>query len=373
MMDYHERERTALLKALGEIPAELTRSKVKDDAGGFVQLFRCDEIFPKHLMACAIDGVGTKVLIAEALNKYDTVGIDCVAMSANDMACLGGVAPFLYLSYIAVCERIQTEGLLSDLIRGVNEGLLRCDLSSLPHVQWPLNLGKGETASVDELLSGAKPGYGFDIAGALIGFAVKGTARPAVKPGHRIIGLSSSGPHSNGYTFLRHLLLDGRFESRPEVRAYYYGRYDLQDMVPGDFRSFGQALIEPTTMYSRFMSKAARQYPNVQGINNTGHGLKNLNRVGQKLEFRLTSLPNYQPLFRVVESISPVPLKELFEKLNMGWGFFVICEPGQVESLLALAKEEGIGSKEVGEVRAFEGGTRTVLEMHGAEHVYEGY
>lgn len=373
MMDYHERERLALRKALADLPAELTRNKIKEDGGGFVQLFKNEEVFPKHLMACAIDGVGTKLLLAEAMGQYDTVGIDCVAMSANDMACLGAIVPFLYLSYIACAERIQTEGYLTDIIAGVNEGLRQCDLSSLPHVQYPVNLGKGETASVDELLSGTRAGYGFDIAGALVGFVAKGQARPVIKPGYRIVALASSGPHSNGYTFLRHVLLNGSFDNRQEFRALYYGRYDLKDPVPGDFRTFGQALLEPTRIYSTFMSKAVHEFPNLQGVNNTGHGLKNLNRLSQRLEFRILDLPNYQPLFRIVESISPIPVKELYEKLNMGWGFFLICEPGQVDALVSLAKEEDIGAKEVGEVRSFEGPTRTVLQSRAGEFVYEGY
>jgi len=373
MIDYHEREREALQKALRTIPQELTRNRVKGDGGGFVQLFKNDDVHPKYLMACAIDGVGTKLVLAEAMNRFDTVGIDCVAMSANDMACLGAVSPFLYLSYVACQEKIQTEGILPDLIEGVVQGLERCNLGHLPHVPWSVNLGKGETASVDELLSSTRPGYGFDLAGALIGFVRKGGARPSVKAGNRIIGLGSSGPHSNGYTFLRHLLLDGTFESRPDARARYFGRFNLNDPVPGGFKTFGEALLAPTTIYSVFMSKATEQYPSIQGVNNTGHGLKNLNRVADNKEFRLMDLPNYQPLFRVVESVSPVPRKELYEKLNMGWGFFVICEEKQVDSLIQLAKEEKIGAKEVGEVRDRDGQTCTVLESEGEELVFEGY
>jgi len=373
MIDYHEREREAVQKALLDIPLELVKHRVKGDGGGFVQLFKNDDVHPKHLMACAMDGVGTKLILAEVMGIFDTVGIDCVAMSANDMACLGAVAPFLYMSYIACQEKIQTEGILGDLISGILEGLKQCSLGHLPHVPWSVNLGKGETASVDELLSSVRPGYGFDLAGALVGFVRKGGARPMVKTGNKIVGLGSSGPHSNGYTFLRHLLLDGAFESRPQARARYSGRYDLNDPIPGGFKTFGEALLAPTTIYSVFMSRATEQFPNIQGINNTGHGLKNLNRVSDNKEFRLFALPNYQPLFRVVESISPVPGKELYQKLNMGWGFFVICEANQVESLIQLAKEEKIGAKEVGEVRDSSKGVRTVLESDGEEWVFEGY
>ena len=180
----------------------------------FAELYENNEVFPKHYIATAIDGVGTKIIIAEAMRKFDTIGIDCVAMSANDLATLGAVSPFLFMDYLACQNKVQQEKITGEIIKGVVRGLKQCNASNILRNSIRINFGKGETASVDELIDSAD-GYGFDIAGCMIGFIRKEKMKKQkVKIGDRIIALGSSGFHSNGYTDLRLNLLKGDFEQR---------------------------------------------------------------------------------------------------------------------------------------------------------------
>src|SRR3989338_9981047 len=197
--------------------------------GMFAELYHNDEVFPNHLMACAIDGVGTKLILAEAMEKYDTVGIDLVAMSSNDLATLGKVAPLLFIDYFAVKKEFQEKALTGPLMEGIVKGLEMADAGDILRSSIHMNIGKGETASVDELISGLNPGMGFDIAGGMIGFIKKKDVNSNVKVGDKIIALKSSGPHSNGYTDLRLKLLNGDFETRKEFKKRYTGRFRLDD------------------------------------------------------------------------------------------------------------------------------------------------
>jgi len=211
------------------IPSSLKQDMLKESKGMFAELFENNEIFPKHYIATAIDGVGTKVVVAEAMHKFDTIGIDCVAMSANDLATLGAVSPFLFMDYLACQSKFQEEKFTGDLIKGVVKGLEQCNSSSILRNSVRINFGKGETASVDELISSAT-GYGFDIGGCMIGFIDKKKFnRQKIKPGQKIIALKSSGPHSNGYTDLRLNLLNGDFETR--IKEFSENEYfgDLPD------------------------------------------------------------------------------------------------------------------------------------------------
>src|SRR3990167_7562532 len=120
---------------------------------------------------------------------YDTVGIDCVAMSANDLATLGKVSPFLFMDYLACQSKIQEEAISGEIIKGMSRGLEMCDASTILKNSIRMNFGKGETASVEELISSTRPGYGFDIAGAMIGFLPKKKLKAEAQPGDVILAL----------------------------------------------------------------------------------------------------------------------------------------------------------------------------------------
>jgi len=363
--DYQKREAKAVDAIKKAIPSSLKQNMLPISKGMFAELYE-SKVFPKHYLACAIDGVGTKIILAEAMHKFDTVGIDLVAMSANDLATLGAVSPFLFVDYFAVQEKIEEEGLTGEIMKGIVKGLEQCDSSGILRNSIKINLGKGETASVDELISAIKPGYGFDIAGAMIGFIEKDKLNTKISVGDKIIALKSSGPHSNGYTDLRFHLLNGDFETRPEFKKRYKGKFSLSDYFNG--KTIGESLLEPTKIYVKLVNKIASKY-NIIGVNNTGYGLKNFNRYNGKFEFFIDDPICPHPIFELMQRESRFSDKEMYQRFNMGMGFFIICKKEDSESILKIVGKEG---QLVGEVRKA-ASTRTIMVKDNKEIVFEGY
>ncbi|MBI2657645.1 phosphoribosylformylglycinamidine cyclo-ligase [Candidatus Woesearchaeota archaeon] len=362
---YQERESKAVDAIKKAIPSSLKPSMLQQSRGMFAEVFENNEVFPRHYIATAIDGVGTKVIIAEAMRTFDTIGIDCVAMSANDLATLGNASPFLFMDYLACQTRVQEQKITGEIIKGVVKGLQQCDASKILRNSVRINFGKGETASADEIISSAN-GYGFDIAGCMIGFIEKKRfQKNRIKPGQKIIALKSSGPHSNGYTDLRLNLLKGDFETRADFRRKYKGRFSLDDKFDGS--TIGKILLEPTKIYIEAMAKISKQF-DVAGFNNTGYGLKNLNRAKENVEFRINSPLKPQPIFDLMQKESGFTDEQMYSTFNMGMGFFVVCGKEDADDILQIAKDGDI----VGEVRK-SNKTTTVLEKNNKKIVFEGY
>lgn len=364
-MSYQEREAKAVEAIKRAIPDSLKRDMLKQSKGLFAELYENNEAFPEHYMASAIDGVGTKLLLAEAMGVYDTVGIDLVAMSANDLATLGAVSPFLFMDYLACEKEIEEKRITGDIIRGIVKGLEQCDASDVLRNSIRVNFGKGETASVDEMVYGLKPGYGFDVAGSMIGFIKKSSLRTKVNVGDSIIALKSSGAHSNGYTELRLRLLKGDFEGREQFRKLYAGKHRLDDDIGGT--TIGKALLEPTRIYTRDVAKAAKDF-RVMGFNNTGYGLKNLNRINQNVEFYIDNPIEPQQIFKVMQQESKFTDEQMYTTFNMGMGFFIVAKKEDSEQIVQDVK----GCEVVGEVREAKS-TRTVLIKGGRKMAFEGY
>jgi len=362
--DYQKREASAVKALKDAIPASLKKNLVASSKGMFAELYENDKVFPGWYMATAVDGVGTKLLIAEAMGVFDTIGIDLVAMSANDLACFGKTAPFMFLNYLACQSKIQEKKITGDIMKGIVQGLKQCDASDILKIN--VNIGKGETASVDEMISGLKPGYGYDVGGCLIGFVKKEKMDFELKPGQKVLALKSSGPHSNGYTDLRLFLLNGDFETRAEFRKRYKGVFNIKDKIPGTTQTIGQALLEPTIIYTRVMAAIASKY-DVVGVNNTGYGLKNLNRVPGHAEIVINNPLKPQPIFYLMQKESGFSEEKMYRTFNMGMGFFIICEEKDTKDILKICKEHNQEADIVGEVR--KGKKQTVLK----EIIYEGY
>ncbi len=363
---YQERESKAVEAIKNAIPSSLKQDMLKESKGMFAELFENNEVFPDHYIASAIDSVGTKVILAEAMGIYDTIGIDCVAMSANDLATLGAVSPFLFMDCISCQSEIEEKAVTGDIVKGMSKGLLQCNSSGILKNSIRINFGKGETASVDELLSSPRPGYGFEIVGSMIGFMEKSKFnRQKIKAGQKIIALESSGPHSNGYCDLRLNLLKGDFEPRGHFRKKYRGRFSLDDKFDGS--SIGKTLIEPTRIYIKTMAQISKNF-DVIGVNNTGYGLKNFNRLREKAEFRINHPLKPQPIFDLMQKESGFSDEEMYKAFNMGMGFFVICGKDDSEDILGISKDASI----VGEVRK-SNKTMTVLEKNNRKVVFEGY
>ncbi len=363
---YQERESKAVDAIKKAIPSSLKSNMLPQSKGMFAELYENNGVFPKHYIASAIDSVGTKIIIAEAMEKYGTIGIDCVAMPANDLATLGAVNPFLFMDCISCQSEIQEKAITGDIVKGMSKGLGQCDASKILRNSIKINFGKGETASVDELLSSIKSGYAFEVVGSMIGFISKiKFKKQKIKPGQKIIALRSSGPHSNGYTDLRHNLLNGDFETRAEFRRKYKGRFSLDDKFDGS--TIGKILLEPTKIYIETMAKISKNF-DVVGFNNTGYGLKNLNRTKEKVEFRISNPLKPQPIFELMQKESKFTDEQMYSTFNMGMGFFVVCDKENADDILDIAKDADV----VGEVKR-SNKTSTVLEKSNKKIVFNGY
>ena len=190
-----------------------------------------------------------------------------------------------------------------------------------------------------------------------------------IKPGFKVIALKSSGCHSNGYTDIRLNLLNGDFETRPEFRRRYRGRFSLHDKFGS--ATIGQELLKPTRIYLRTVNAISKEF-SVLGFNNTGYGLKNLNRAKEKVEFRITGPLKPQPIFELLQKESGFSDEEMYRKFNMGQGFFLVCRPEDASGVINIAQKFGDDAKVVGEVRKSDV-TKVVLEKNGKEIEYVGY
>src|SRR3989338_1896560 len=361
---YQDSESKAVDAIKKAIPPSLKQNMLPQSKGMFAELYENKEVFPKHYIACGIDGVGTKGIVAEAMNRYDTIGIDCVAVCANDLATLGAVSPFLFMDSILCQHEIRDKKITGEIAKGMSKGLEQCNASDILRNSIKINFGKGETACVDKILSSPISGYAIELVGAMIGFIEKNKfGKHKIKAGDKIIALKSSGPHCNGFTDLRRHLLKGDFETRAEYKKKYRGKHKLDDKFDGS--TIGQLLLEPTKIYVQTMAKISKSFDAV-GFSNTGYGLKNLNRAKEKVEFRINNPLKPRPIFELMQKESGFTDKQMHSTFNMGMGFFVVCDKENAEDILQIAKDADI----VGEVKKSTK-TMTILEKNNKKIVFE--
>jgi phosphoribosylformylglycinamidine cyclo-ligase len=313
--------------------------------GFFASLFSLDyntRLFAQNyrhpvLVTCT-DGVGSKLKVAMLAGKHDTVGIDLVAMSVNDCLCTGG-EPLLFLDYLAMPKDNPT--LTRDLIKGISDGCLEADCA----------LVGGETAILPDFYS---PGD-YDMAGFCVGIVerehiINGRA---IRPGDAILGLASSGLHSNGYSLVRRIVFDCAGQG-------------VADFVPELGRTVGEELLEPTRIYVRAVKHILRHYPVkrrvVRGLANiTGEGLEgNVPRVlpaGCRAFIRKASWqPHMPPVFGWLQRLGTVDEAEMYRVFNMGIGFVMIVSPYFVDSIQRQLREDRVPTWVIGEVRDGEPG-----------------
>jgi len=242
-------------------------------------------------IAMATDGVGSKVLIANALQKWDTVGIDCMAMNVNDLLAIG-VEPLAFVDYLAL-EKVDPE-MTSQIAIGLERG---AEISNLSIIG-------GETASLPEIING------FDLAGTCIGMVQKDEiiTGEKIKKGDTIIGIPSSGLHSNGYSLARRIV---------EESDYTYF-----DKMPGSDRTIGEELLEPTRIYMEALDLVKKF--DVHGFAHiTGSGLLKLHRIS-KYGFNITDPLKPQPVFQFLQEEGNVDDDEMYRTFNMGMGWVVV-------------------------------------------------
>jgi phosphoribosylformylglycinamidine cyclo-ligase len=324
----------ALVGVLRSIdPGRPTRSVI--ETGHYASVL---EVAPNLGVAVCTDGVGSKLIVAEQARRFDTVGIDCVAMNVNDLVCVGA-EPIALVDYLAV-ERADPE-----LLRAVAEGL------KAGAEQAGVEIPGGELAQVPELIRG-----GFDLVAAAFGTVAleRMVTGHSCAPGDAVVGLPSSGVHSNGLTLARRALLgDGglSLEDRPA---------ELGGATVAD------ALLEPTVIYVRAVLELLRSAVPVHGLAHiTGDGLLNLLRLSDKVGWEIDSPLPVPPVFGLIAERGGVEAAEMHRVFNMGCGFACVVPAGQVDDAVGLLAGHHPGAARIGSVTAEAG--RIVLPAAGLE------
>lgn len=281
--------------------------------GHFCSLIRIDG---QKAFAIATDGVGSKIKVAETLQKFDTIGIDLVAMNVNDLICTGA-KPMTLVDYIAMEK--PDPNITEEIGKGLAAGAAEAGIS----------ISGGELATLPELIKGV------DLAGTAVGIVeikkiISGTG---IEPGDVVIGLESSGIHSNGLTLARKVLLD---------------HYSIEDQIFGD-RSVGEELLVPTSIYVKEVMELIDTV-DVKGLANiTGGGLGNLQRI-TKYGFKIDNLPEPQQMFREIQRLEAIKDKEMYRTFNMGVGFCVVVQESDIEEAIQTCKKHGTKAWELGQV-----------------------
>jgi phosphoribosylformylglycinamidine cyclo-ligase len=302
-----------LVRALGAI--ELGRpSRQVPLPGHYASVIRIDE---RIGIALSTDGVGTKLLVAEQLERFDTVGIDCVAMNVNDVICVGA-EPLAMLDYIAI-ERADPE-----VCEQIGVGLARG--AELAGVEIP----GGELAQLGDMVRG------FDVAGACFGAValdaiVDGSA---IEPGDAIVGLPSSGLHSNGYTLARSALDGLPLGEDPEGRLG---------------RPLGEVLLEPTEIYVKPVLELLRSEVDVRGLAHiTSGGLGNLERLTAEVGYEIDAPLPAPAIFALIQERAGVSDEEMHEVFNMGCGFCCVVAEGDADAAVETLRRHYPGARRIG-------------------------
>lgn len=292
-------------------------------------------------LAMATDGVGTKLLVAQMMGKYDTVGIDCVAMNVNDLICVGA-EPIAMLDYIAV-EKADPQ-----VFAQLGEGLYRG--AELANVSIP----GGEISQIKEMIRGHGDGTGFDLVGMAVGLvpADRMVVGADIADGDVVVGLASNGVHSNGYTLARRVLFDEM-------------GYGVDTEVPELGRTVGEELLRPTAIYVKPAVEMMGAGLAVKAFSHmTSDGLLNLLRVRAKTGYVLDFLPEPDPVFQLIQQGGRVTDEEMFLVYNMGIGFGVVVAPGDADRAREIAGRHGFDSWVLGRADASQAG-RVVVEPRG--------
>jgi len=292
---------------------------VLGEIGLFGGCFEIDKFrYKEPVLVSGTDGVGTKVKIAFDMNRHDTVGIDLVAMNADDVACLGA-RPLFFLDYIA-CNKIEPD-IIEQILKGMAEGCRQAGCALIG----------GETAEMSDLYGKGE----YDLAGFAVGIVDKKKIinGSRIKTGDVLIGLPSSGLHSNGYTLARKVLFD-------------LAELNVKSRVEGLDVTIGEALLTPTIIYSRTIMRVIDKI-NVKAIAHiTGGGLpENVGRVlpkGAKAVFESASW-KVPKIFDVIKKYGKISDGEMFKAFNMGIGMVLAVDKKDARAAAKLSKGVVIG------------------------------
>jgi phosphoribosylformylglycinamidine cyclo-ligase len=336
--------------AMRRLPPLMQRTftpRVLPVADAFAGLFRLNssrrpfrQQYDDPVLVSGTDGVGTKLKVAQLARRYETVGIDLVAMSVNDCLCLGA-EPLLFLDYLALGK--DNPDLIARLVTGVSEGCVQAGAALLG----------GETAIMPDLYQGDD----FDMAGFCVGVVERNRILDgkAIRPGDVLIGIASSGFHSNGYSLIRRIV-------------FGIAGLTIDQSIPDLDRTVGEVLLEPTRIYASLTSRLLGQYPARTALSAfahiTGGGLRdNIERLlpegcRASVNRRSWEIPAE---FAWLQQLGNVDREEMFRVFNMGIGFVAIVRAPFADAVRRTLSEAGASAWLIGEIRAGERG----VEYHG--------
>jgi len=319
----------AMVDAIKPLVRSTRRPGADAEIGGFGGLFDLKAAgFSDPILVAANDGVGTKVKIAIESGRHSTIGIDLVAMCVNDLV-VQGAEPLLFLDYYATGKLDPKAGV--EIVRGIAEGCRQAGCALIG----------GETAEMPGMYAGSD----YDLAGFAVGAAERGTLLPRadVVAGDVVLGLPSSGVHSNGYSLVRRIVaLSGLAWDAPAPFA--------QD------KTLAEALLEPTRIYVKSLLQALKAAPGIKALAHiTGGGFPdNIPRVlpddlGVAIDLPAISVP---PVFSWLASVGGVAEREMLRTFNCGIGMIVVAEAAQADAVMAALTEAGEKPVRLGEVTA---------------------
>ncbi len=353
--DYEGSEEIAISagkKALSRAPWLFNRRN--DSTKGFFVELRDNPINPDYCDAFCVDGNGTKLFLSAWSKDYRKGPIDGVAMNANDLATIINAYPDSINIYLA-CQTKTEELYMGDIMNGFVDAL---EMIRIPDAPFDLNIGKIETASLDEMISLGVPNIGVDYGVVMTGMIEKNkipNLNP--KPHHIIVGVSSTGLHSNGFTGARHVLLaqNSDIEYREEWQSQYKGKFKLDDkpdVLEG--QTVLEAMQEPTALYLVEAALVGQKFDDreIYAVNITGNGLHNFNRVGKEVAFHITDPMPALPIHKLLMEVSGWDAITAYTKQNMGMGFAYIVPNTEIaEGIVDLINKRGQNKAQiVGEI-----------------------
>jgi phosphoribosylformylglycinamidine cyclo-ligase len=281
--------------------------------------------FGKYALVLCTDGVGSKVKIASELKKWNTIGIDCIAMNVNDAICVGA-EPLAFVDYLAIDYPSPK------ITRAIGEGLAKgAEISNISIIG-------GETASLPDIIKG------FDLAGTCLGYLEKNSiiTGEQIKVGDIIIGLKSSGIHSNGYTLVRKIIEKSKYNYKDILPSIY----DINET-----QRIGDMLLIPTNIYVKEILELIKKI-DVHGLAHiTGGGLKNFIRLNNNVKYIIEDPFEPHAIFKFLQKQGNVTDKEMYKTFNMGMGFSIIVNRNDLEeSINILQKNSKFDIKLVGRV-----------------------
>jgi phosphoribosylformylglycinamidine cyclo-ligase len=295
-------------------------------------IFQLDE---DSYLDLVIEGVGTKVLLTQLANKYDTIGIDAVAMAVNDVI-RSGATP------LAISDNIHAQAsnprLVKEWLEGIAEGAEEADCP----------VPSGEIGDVAEIIQGVAEGAGFDIVVASVGQVAKDKiiTGEGIEPDDTIIGMQSSGLHSNGITMARKILF-----------KKWGGKHDADAKIDGLNRELVLEALEPTKIYVKPVLKTAAEVNIKAAVHITGDAylkFNNLTRFSPGIGFKFTNFKP-QPIFGIIQETAKeldlmITDEEMFRTFNMGWGFAIIVDKADKDKALSILEKADAGAEQIGTV-----------------------